>query len=259
MEEIRRIGIIAALGCVVGCFAHLGAASPALAAVPRASGIWCNREPDWALSAEHERVLTQSLRRITGLCDLSFAADGSLSLGDVSEGGAATARQILQQVLCSGMAFIIQDHSNSAAINFGQLDEGLIYEDETRRRLMIWQVRLDFADFSEMQAPPEVRASFDEGFTLLHELLHGLGLKDTLRAEEVGECEQTLNRARAELGLPLRDQYFGEPTHLAPGITSVRLRFSSQRSPFKRPERRRHYLYFLLKDCPRLPIRRADY
>src|SRR5215813_8131589 len=88
------------------------------------------------------------------------------------------------------------------SVNFGQLNEGLRYEDAiTGLRLMVWRVRLDFDDFREMQASREVRDSFDAGFTALHEMLHGLGYKDAANVYELGECEETLNRARGELGL----------------------------------------------------------
>jgi len=48
------------------------------------------------------------------------------------------------------------------SVNFGQLNEGLRYEDAiTGLRLMVWRVRLDFDDFREMQASREVQASFE--------------------------------------------------------------------------------------------------
>jgi hypothetical protein len=96
-----------------------------------------------------------------------------------------------------------------------------------------------------------VRESFDVGFTLLHELLHGVGYKDASSREEIGELEGLVNQARAELGLPLRDQYFGEPLQISPQIATVRLRFRKEIKPaadrsLKRRIRRLHYLFFLL-------------
>jgi hypothetical protein len=127
----------------------------------------------------------------------------------------------------------------------------ILYEDaSTGLRLLVWRVRLDFRDFREMQASREVRNSFDVGFTMLHELLHGLGYKDAASLEEVGECEEMLNRARAELGLPLRDQYYGETLRIAPTVLSVRLRFRagarSATPAGQRVRRRTSYLFFLL-------------
>ena len=248
MKSIRRWGITIVFTGVAqffGCFAGIPAAQ---AALPTTSGIWRSREPGRELSAEHEWLLVRSLRRITGLDHLHFTAEGSLSLGETAApGGALVARQILLSALHSGMVFVIEDHSQSASVNFGQLDEGLTYVGaEGQSAITIWRVRLDFDDFRKMQASPEVRAAFDEGFTLLHELLHGLGLKDTSREAETGQCEELLNRARAELGLPLRDQYLGEPWQPVPAVTLVRLRFKSREWPSSRSRWRWRYLYFVL-------------
>jgi hypothetical protein len=224
---------------------------------PETPGIWLSREASHRLTIGNEDELMRSLRRITGLGELHFAEDGSLAIGDADEvaKGSATARQILSSSLKSGFVFIIEDHSNSPLVNFGQLDEGLIYEDAaTGLRLLIWRVRLDFQDFCEMQSPREVRASFDAGFTTLHELLHGLGYKDAASVDELGECEEMINLARAELQLPLRDQYFGEPLRIAPMFVSVRLRFRAEAPPVapdKRAVRRRSlYLFFMLPVGP---------
>ena len=54
-------------------------------------------------------------------------------------------------------------------------------------------------------------AAFDEGFTLLHELLHAIGYEDATSASEVGAVETRLNQAREEIGLPLRAEYFVTP------------------------------------------------
>jgi hypothetical protein len=197
-------------------------------ATPVSAGIWRGDEAGVQLSNEKAAQLTNSLRRITGLASLDFAADGQLLLGDfcTASSGAAQAREILQRALESGHCFILEDHSGSPTVNFGQLDQGTKYEDDrTRLRLTIWRVRLDFDDFREMQACRQVRDAFDVGFAVLHELLHGLGHEDAAQPEEIGEIEQLLNQARAELGLPQRDRYFGEPFRWIRDRLLVRLRF----------------------------------
>ena len=100
-----------------------------------------------------------------------------------------------------------------------------------------------------MRASREVQASFDVGFTTLHELLHGLGYKDATKVDELGECEETLNRSRAELDLPMRDQYFGDALRLARHFVSVRLRFRSDqpRVPATPVRRRTQYLFFTVQ------------
>jgi hypothetical protein len=171
--------------------------------------------------------------------------------GAAQSEGSATARRILSCSLSSGFVFIIEDHSGSPSVNFGQLNEGLRYEDAiTGLRLAVWRVRLDFDDFRQMQASREVRDSFDVGFTTLHELLHGLGCKDATSVDELGECEVTLNRARAELGLPLRDQYFGDELRMARQFVSVRLRFRSDkaRTSDDSARTRTQYLFFMVQN-----------
>ncbi len=218
---------------------------------PKNPGIWLSSESGHALSDGRKEQLAQSLRRITGLNGLHFADDGSLVTGPTpaDAGGSVIARQILSCALSSGYAFVIEDHSDSPSVNFGQLDEGLRYEDSiTGLHLLIWRVRLDFNDFREMEAPREVRASFDAGFTTLHELLHGLGYRDAAAIDELGECEERLNRARAELNLPLRDQYFGDTLQVAQRFVSVRLRFRSNapKASARSGRRRALYLFFML-------------
>src|SRR4030095_7092622 len=140
------------------------------------------------------------------------------------------------------------DHSGSASVNFGQASQAEVYVDQNGEVTPVWRLRLDFDDFQRMQAPAKVRATFDEGFTLLHELLHGFGYKDAISEREVGECEEIVNRIRRELDLPLRDQYFGETWRITDKLTSVRLRFRSQPSPGSAARAESHYLFFLVAE-----------
>src|SRR5215475_6948755 len=243
-----RSALIAA-GALAGLFL-LTRIAFAHSAFPKTPGVWLSGEAGRKLSGARVEELTRSLRRITGFGELHFAKDGSLMTGAAQSGGSATARRILSCALSSGSVLIIEDHSGSPSVNFGQLDEGLRYEDViTGLSLEVWRVRLDFADFREMEASREVRDSFDAGFTTLHELLHGLGCKDATSVDELGEVEETLNRARAELGLPLRDQYFGEELRMARQFVSVRLRFRSDKAQISAvPSRARiQYLFFMVQ------------
>ncbi|HZS07280.1 MAG TPA: hypothetical protein VFD58_20755 [Blastocatellia bacterium] len=220
-----------------------------------AAGLWASREAACTLPAEEQELLATRLRQITGWKGLRFINGGELATGDifVTEGGSALARRVLLKALRSGRRFVIEDHSGSPLVNFGQLDQGTDYEDvKNHIRLIIWRVRLDFQDFREMQASPPVREAFDPGLTLLHELLHGLGYRDTKVVGEIGECEQIINRIRTELGLPLRHQYHGEIIRLSPHITSVRLRFNipMQGDNEGRIRWKCRYLFFLLPSQP---------
>jgi hypothetical protein len=248
-EAIARRSVSTTAGAMVALFLLTGIAF-GQRAFQKTPGVWLSgdgRKP----TAAHVEELTRSLRRISGLSELHFANDGSLALGAIQSEGSAAARRILSSSLDSGLVFIIEDHSGSPLVNFGQLNEGLRYEDATTGlRLMVWRVRLDFDDFRDMQAPREVRDSFDVGFTALHELLHGLGYKDAASGDELGECEEALNRARAELALPLRDQYFGDELRLARHFVSVRLRFRSDSAQAGAARARIQYLFFMIQSGP---------
>ena len=247
-EMITRRSVHIVGGAMAGLFLLTGIAL-AQSSFPKRPGVWLSGAGNKPSGARVEE-LTRSLRRITGFSELHFAKDGSLVVGAAQSGGSAAARRMLSHSLVSGFVFIIEDHSGSPSVNFGQLNEGLRYEDAvTGLRLVVWRVRLDFDDFRQMQASREVRDSFDVGFTTLHELLHGLGYKDAVSFDDLGECEETLNRARAELGLPLRDQYFGDELRMARQFVSVRLRFRSDeaRVPAGSARARTQYLFFMVQ------------
>ncbi|HMV48937.1 MAG TPA: hypothetical protein PLD20_24985 [Blastocatellia bacterium] len=231
----------------------LPCATPA-EAMPKSAGIWLSRHSAHALHSRNEDQLTRNLQIITGLPELHFSRQGLLLLGDVSaaNGGSAVARQVLLRALGSGHVFLIEDHERSTSVNFGQMDEGTNYEDLLIGcHFLVWRVRLDFDDFRRMQASPEVRDTFNAGFTMLHEVLHGLGYRDAKHLEEIGECEELINQARAELGLPLREQYFGDLLRFTKTVSTVRLPFNSQAKPTadgpnKKNKRRRQYLFFTI-------------
>ncbi|MDX2044114.1 MAG: hypothetical protein SF097_23075 [Acidobacteriota bacterium] len=208
----------------------------------KGAGIWRSDNISTRLSKSNEELLLENLKEITGLCELQFKENGQLHLGPVFESnrGSAAARKILQRAIDSGFVFLVEDHSESSSVNFGQMDEGTTYEDAlANRRFLIWRVRLDFKDFQKMQAPREVRESFSIGFTFLHELLHGLGHRDANQIQEIGECEELVNQARTELNLPTRDQYFAEQLKITGNYFTVRLRFRNQ------AHRRNQYLFFI--------------
>jgi hypothetical protein len=226
-----------------------GCAEPARAerTVPPGSGIWQSGDASHALGATARHHLFASLSRITGIERFAFAADGRLEIGAFTPGhqGSARARRILRDALASGSIFVLEDHSNSALVNFGQI-EGMEYiNDAKNRHDHVWWIRLDFADFQKLDAPRRVRATFDEGFTLLHELLHALGHHDAMNPGELGECETILNQAREEVGLPLRSEYFATLVRSPKaGAAVVRLRFVDGSSQQK--DQREQYLFAVL-------------
>lgn len=215
--------------------------------IPPQAGIWNSLTPLLQFNSARRDKLVQSLRRITGLKRLDFDCSGALILGDLrqSEGGSALARAVLGWASASDDVFIIEDHFRSATVQFGQLDEGTRYRNSVNGRdVTIWRIRIDAADFRGIEAPVLVKDAFDEGFTVLHELLHALGYDDPLSRGEVGECEEVLNEIRTDLHLPLRGEYFGTFFPVASGIGTVRLRFESPIENEERTRWRTDYLFF---------------
>ncbi len=177
------------------------------------AGLWRQATGKHACQQDCQQRLVQDLARLTGWQSWQFTEAGQLIVSEPSlfVEGSATARQWFEQVWQRPDVFFIEDHSGSNAVNFGQLNEGLTYsDDQTGRRCSVWRVRLDFEDFRKLQAPRVVKATFDAGFTFLHELLHGLGYRDAHSFDDVGQCEAVVNDARRELGLPVRARYFAE-------------------------------------------------
>lgn len=238
----KRAGLFLSLATLLTLTFNTALATNSKAIEYKGAGIWLSDDAKRLLSKSHQEEFLQSLRQITGLCELRFMDDGSLSLGEPSDesDGSLAARRILLRAFESGYAFIVEDHSDSPNVNFGQMDEGTNYEDATnKQQLLIWRVRLDFNDFRKMEASRGVRESFNIGFTFLHELLHGLGHRDALRIQDLGECEELINQVRRELNLLTRDQYFGVQVKITERFFTVRLKFRDH------ARQRDEYLFFI--------------
>ncbi|MBI1760489.1 MAG: hypothetical protein HYR56_03540 [Acidobacteria bacterium] len=231
------------LALVVVCLCNLCHATLAAGKLqyPTTPGIWLSQEPGRACNTECQARLLASLRRLTGWQQMSFTATGWLEIGNCApveapQAGSPSARAVLTRVQQSQHVFIVEAHTGSPEVSFGQLDEGMVFEDDLRHlRLKIWRLRLDLADFKRIAAPARVLAAFDPGFVFLHELLHGLGYADPERFGEVGACEAQVNQMRAELGLPLRTQYFATSHQLNQLAVTVRLGFQEAPRPARLP------------------------
>lgn len=157
-------------------------------------------------------TLAESLREKTGFVELRFDDDGFLTLGDRTriEGGSVVARDLVAAAVDGVKALVLEDHSYSRQVSFAKLSASIIYQNRrTGQQLEVRTVKIDFADFSNLQGERELLAAFDVGFVVLHELAHGaLGLRDAASAEaEPGDCENYINRIRRELDLPERLRY----------------------------------------------------
>lgn len=198
---------------------------------PTTPGIWLSQEPGRECNTNCQEQLLVSLRRLTGWQQMRFTAGGWLEISEhevrqAGQAGSPSAREVITRIHHGHQVFIVEAHTGSPEVSFGQLDEGLIYQDDLRQlRLKIWRLRLDLADFKRIAAPARVLAAFDPGFVFLHELLHGLGYPDPERFGELGPCEAQVNQMRTEMDLPLRTQYFATSYQLNQLAFTVRLGF----------------------------------
>ncbi len=163
----------------------------------------------------NEKQLQQAqedLRRKSGFVELRFDEQGALTLGNRQRiaGGSATARALLIAAVDSQNLYELESHERSPEVAFARIDESEDREfGETGKKMTIYQVQLDFADFDRLGGAREAKASFDIGIALLHELTHGvLKLQDPRgEMDRLGECDAHVNQMRRELQLPERLYY----------------------------------------------------
>jgi hypothetical protein len=181
--------------------------------------------PGFHLSEKHPpntkqlRLLLDELRGLTGFAEIQIKSNGDLSLGNRSliEGGSEIARNLLADAIGSKDSFALEKCDHSATIAFAQIESTLVYRDATDPVRHDWSIRIDFADFKELRGNEAVIKSFGPGMSLMHELVHAiLDYPDPLTAnDQLGQCERHLNLIRAELGLPLRQNYFPSTRYAA--------------------------------------------
>ena len=222
--------LIAAAVAATLCVSHPLFARAETHPVPPSAGVWQSTAHPLG-ETTRGRLLT-SLRRITGLDGVAFRADGRLAIPDRrrTRAGSRTAEGILRMALASDDVFVVEEHSGTDRVTFGQIEPMTYIDDRASRRAQVWWVRLDFDDFETIEAPRRVRAAFDAGFVFLHELLHAQGHKDGTGPGDLGQCERILNYVRVELGLPLRADYAAtRVAGLTRGTSQARLRFRDVR------------------------------
>jgi hypothetical protein len=161
------------------------------------------------LTAEQLKVVLDSLRHKTGFLEMDFDESGFLILGDRMRfaGGSASARALLIAAVDGRQAIELAAYSHAPDIAFARLTAGIIHiSSQTKARMEVRQLQLDFADFAELRGGQEVIAAFDLGFAVLHELVHGLlRLGDEVgETARLGACDEQINRMRRELRLPER-------------------------------------------------------
>jgi hypothetical protein len=174
-----------------------------------------NSTTDRKLNAKQLDLVLKSLREKTGFLEMGFDEDGFLNIGDRMkfEGGSATARSLITAAIECDRAIDLESHDYSSIVAFARLARPVVYQNRSSgAAIEVYPMELDFNDFKKRRGDKRVLAAFDIGFIIMHELGHAvLNLSDKLeRLNDVGECEDYINRIRRELNLPLRLNYIAQ-------------------------------------------------
>lgn len=203
----------------------LGLSSTALANI--ATGVRNSQGPLGLKAAQLQQVQV-GLRQKSGFAELSFDEQGALTLGNRQHlaGGSPTARALLIAAVDGTNRYELESHAHSPDVAFARLSEGKDWVlDEAGKRMTVYQVQLDFADFDWLSGPREAKESYDIALNVLHELTHGvLQLQDPKGAmDQIGACDAHVNQMRRELRLPERLYYHPDirVVPLANGATVV--------------------------------------
>ena len=166
------------------------------------------------VSRSHREELITRLRVITGISTLNFDNNGSLRLGEQTDGGSESARTLLAQAVAGPSVIVLEDASSRSDVAFCRVVRGRWVRGESNKP-PAFVVLIDFTDFHRLSGDAEARAAFDVGWGLLHEIDHVVrDSEDARDAKAVGECEDHINRMRLEVGLPVRVDYFFSRTYL---------------------------------------------
>lgn len=175
-----------------------------LFAQPDKQSVVCRAE----ISQAHRDKLTLQLRKITGWADLHFD-QGRLQPGTAQPiGGSQAARKLLSKTIAGETFVALEDASRNSDVVFSRVVPGK-WTREVSDNPIAFVVQIDFADFDYVFGDAPALEAFNTGWVFLHELDHIVN--DTLDAtlkDELGECEDHINRMRQECNLPLRSDYF---------------------------------------------------
>jgi hypothetical protein len=176
-----------------------------LLAVHGRSSLVCRED----LSPAHREELAIKLRKITGLSNLKFDDNGTLSAStnDIA-GGSKTARDLILNAIDGRNAVVLEDASNRSDVAFCRVIPGK-WKKTAPDNPPVFVVQIDFADFDRLIGDARARDAFNVGWGFLHELDHIVNdTADAMSLDETGECEAHLNQMRRECQLPERTDYF---------------------------------------------------
>lgn len=187
------------------------------------------------VAANDRESLVQKLRKITGWQDLRFDSSGLLQPGTREPiKGSVGARELLSKAVAGPNVIVLEDASSRTDVAFCQVVEAHSVRPSSSVG-PIFVVRIDFEDFERVMGDKEARAAFDVGWAVLHEIDHVVrGSVDPASHSSVGDCEESINQMRLEVGLPVRTDYFFSSlphtpdSHLVSRL--VRIRFEEVRT-----------------------------
>ena len=164
------------------------------------------------LNAAQLQQVQASLRHKSGFAELGFDEQGTLTLGHRAhiQGGSTIARALLMAAVDGMNRYELESHEHSPDVAFARLSEGAVWIlDDAGKRMTVYQIQLDFADFNWLSGSREAKEAYDIGINVLHELTHGvLQLQDPNGAmDKIGDCDAHVNQMRRELRLPERLYY----------------------------------------------------
>jgi RHS repeat-associated protein len=176
-----------------------------------------------ALSLEQRKELIDDWKKKTGYKDITFVERNGRFILVINseaghEGGSETAREELRAAQESTSIFdlvSVDGTERTASVRFSQTGFPKAY-DRTRGGL-VFDVEIDFGDFSELRGYKDAVEANSIGLAVLHEIEHNLhGITTDYARPGPGDVEQRyINPIRKELGLPERQFY--APNHFSRG------------------------------------------
>jgi hypothetical protein len=130
------------------------------------SNIVCRED----LSPAHREQLAIDLRKITGLSDLKFEDNGTLSAStNQVSGGSKTARDLILKAMAGRNAVVLEDTTNSSDVAFGRVIPGK-WKNLNPNNPPAFVIQIDFQDFDRLMGDERAREAFNVGWGFLHEL-----------------------------------------------------------------------------------------
>lgn len=160
-------------------------------------------------SEQHRDELKEKLRAVTGWSDLEFESNGVLRIGAApASHGSSGARALLEKAASGRNLIVLEDASRRADVVFCKVVPGRWLRDSATKP-PAYVLLIDFEDFHRLLGDRAAREAFNVGWGVLHELDHVVNdSHDAASLGSRGECEDSINAMRRELGLPERVEYF---------------------------------------------------